>query len=121
MNSALHRFLHALIDRLDVFLGHRAADDIVDELVTLAGLVRIEINLGVPAILAAAILPVWRMYLPSASACLRIVSGDTCHLRFADVAFDFELAFHAINDDLEVQLAHAAEDGLSAVGIGVNL
>ena len=43
------------------------------------------------------------------------------HLRLADVGFDFVLAHHAVDDDFEMQLAHAADDGLSAVGIGVNL
>ena len=36
------------------------------------------------------------------------------HLRLADVGFDVELAHHAVDDDFEVQLAHAADDGLSA-------
>ena len=31
------------------------------------------------------------------------------------------LAHHAVNDDFEMQLTHTADDGLSAVGIGVNL
>ena len=43
------------------------------------------------------------------------------HLRLADVGFDFVLAHHAVDDDFEMQLAHAADDGLSAVGVGVNL
>src|SRR4029077_6837191 len=43
------------------------------------------------------------------------------HLRLADVSFDFVLAHHAVDDDFEVQLAHAANDGLSAIGVGVNL
>ena len=43
------------------------------------------------------------------------------HLRLADVGFDFVFAHHAVNDDFQMQLAHAADDGLSAVGIGVNL
>ena len=30
------------------------------------------------------------------------------HLRLADVGFDLELAPHAVDDDFEVQLAHAA-------------
>ena len=33
-------------------------------------------------------------------------------LRLADVGFHLELAPHAVDDDLEVQLAHAADDGL---------
>ena len=32
-------------------------------------------------------------------------------LGFADAALDFELAFHAVNNDFEVQLAHAGDDG----------
>ena len=43
------------------------------------------------------------------------------HLRLADVGFDFVLAHHAVDDDFQMQLAHAADDGLPAVGIGVNL
>ena len=42
------------------------------------------------------------------------------HLRLANIGFDLVLAHHAIDDDLEVQLPHAADDRLSAVGIGVN-
>ena len=33
---------------------------------------------------------------------------------------DFVFAHHAVDDDFEMQLAHAADDGLPAVGIGVN-
>ncbi len=64
--------------------------------------------------------PVWRMNLPSASA--RLADGLAIrHLRLADVGLHAELAHHAVHDDLQVQLAHAADDGLAAVGIGVDL
>ena len=43
------------------------------------------------------------------------------HLRLANIGFHFVLAHHAVNDDFQMQLTHAADDGLSAVGIGVNL
>ena len=43
------------------------------------------------------------------------------HLRLADVGLHVELAHHAVDDDLQVQLAHAADDGLAAVGIGVDV
>ena len=60
------------------------------------------------------------MYLPSASDVL--ADGLAVrHLRFADVGLDFVLAHHAVDDDFQMQLAHAADDGLSAVGVGVNL
>ena len=37
------------------------------------------------------------------------------------MASDVELAHHAVDDDFEVQLAHAGDDGLAGFGIGVNL
>ena len=43
------------------------------------------------------------------------------HLRLADIGFDFVLAHHAVDNDFQMQLAHAADNGLPAVGIGVNL
>src|ERR1700686_430660 len=52
-NAAFHGLLHALVDRLDVFLWHRTAYDIVDEFVALPRLVRIEINLSVAVLTAA--------------------------------------------------------------------
>ena len=42
-------------------------------------------------------------------------------LRLADVRLNPVLAHHAVDDDLEMQLAHTADDGLAAIGIGVNL
>jgi hypothetical protein len=96
--------------------GHRAAHDFVDELVALARLVRIEINLRVPVLAAAA-------GLANVLAFGFGVLADGLairHLRLADVGFDFIFAHHAVDDDFEMQLAHAADDGLPAVGIGVN-
>ena len=42
-------------------------------------------------------------------------------LRLADVRRDVELAHHAVDDDLEVQLAHAADDGLVRLRVRVDL
>ncbi len=59
------------------------------------------------------------MNLPSASAALadRLAIRN---LRLADVGLDLVLAHHAVDDDLQVQFAHAADDRLSAVRIGVH-
>ena len=43
------------------------------------------------------------------------------HLRLADIGLNLVLAHHAVDDDLEVQLAHPTDDGLPAVRISVNL
>src|SRR4051794_2361580 len=42
-------------------------------------------------------------------------------LRLADICFDAEFAFHAIDDDLEVQLAHAGNNCLAGFVIGRNI
>src|SRR5581483_4932496 len=114
--TAFHGFLHTLVDRLDVFLGNDAADDVVDELVTLARLVRLETNLGMAVLPASAGLAnvfAFRFALLADGLAIR-------HLRLTDVRFDAEFAHHAVNDDFQVQLTHSADDGLAAIGIGVN-
>ena len=42
------------------------------------------------------------------------------HLRRADVGFDAEFALHAVDEDLEVQLAHARDDRLARFLVGVD-
>ena len=46
-NTGLHRALDTGVDRGNVFLRDGAADDGVDELIALAGLVRLELDLNV--------------------------------------------------------------------------
>src|ERR1700687_2992091 len=116
-NAAFHGLLHALIDRLDVFLRHRAAYDIVDEFVALARLIRIKINLRVTVLTAAARLPyvfAFRFRVLANGLAIR-------DLWLADRRFYFFLAHHAVDDDFQMQLAHTADDRLSTIRIGVNL
>src|SRR5919109_4655425 len=109
-NAALQSLFNALIHRLDVFLRNYAADDFVDELETLAGLVGLELDLYV-AVLAAAAGLANELTL----SLRRLANGFAIrHLRLAYIGFYFVLAHHAINDDLQMQLAHAADDCLSA-------
>jgi hypothetical protein len=53
------------------------------------------------------------MNLPSTSSPVLRDGLAVGHLRLADVGLDAELALHAVDDDLEVQLAHAGDDGLA--------
>ena len=74
------------------------------------------LNLGVPVLSAAAGLAnvfAFRFRMLANGLAIR-------HLRLADIGLDFVLAHHAVDDDFQMQLAHAADDGLPAVGIGVN-
>ena len=56
--------------------------------------------------------------------CLTTVLGDRLavgHLRLADGGVDLELAEHAVDQHLEVQLAHAGDDGLAGLLVGADL
>ena len=48
----------------------------------------------------------------------RLAVGD---LRLADGGVDLELAQHAVDEHLEVQLAHAGDDGLAGLLVGADL
>src|SRR6185312_12206439 len=108
-NARVDGFLHALVDRRNEFARHRATDDAVDELVTLALLVRLDLQPHVTVLAAAAGLA-HELALGLHGAANRLAIG---HLRLADVGLDLELALHAVDDDLEVQLAHAGDDRLT--------
>ena len=43
------------------------------------------------------------------------------NLGLADVRFHAKLAFHAIDDDFQMQLAHAGDNGLAGFMIGRNV
>jgi hypothetical protein len=113
------RLLDALLDGRDVLRGIDAADDLVLELEALppgsAGSTRMLITTW----------PYWPLPpvcgrtcpRPSRRGADRLAVG---HLRLADVGLDLELAHHAVDDDLEVQLAHAGDDRLAGLLVGVH-
>src|SRR6478672_4131438 len=105
IDDALHPLLHAR----DVFLRHIAADHLVLELEALSGLVRLDHELDAGELAGAAgLLLVGVVDLGFARHGLAISD-----LRRADIGLDLELAAHAIDDDVEMQLAHALDDGLA--------
>ena len=61
------------------------------------------------------------MNLPSTFSTLAANGLAVGHLRAADGGLDVELAAHAVDDDLEVQLAHAGDDGLAGLLVGAHL
>ena len=114
--ARLHRLADALVDRLDVLLRDHAAGDLVVELVALAG-VRLERDDGV-AVLAAAAGLAHELALDLLDLLAHgLAVGD---LRLADVRRDAELAHEAVDDDLEVQLAHAGDDDLAGLVVGAH-
>ena len=98
-------------------LRNRAALDLVDELVALARLVGLEAHLDVSVVARAAGLAdvlAFRLGMLADGLAIR-------DLRLAHVGFHFVLAHHAVDDDFQVQLAHAADDGLPGIGVGMHL
>ena len=96
------------VDRLDVLARDHAADDLVHELIAGALLAGLELMMAWPY---WPLPPVWRMWrpLPSAAPADRLPIGD---LRLADVGRDLELADHAVDEHVEVKLAHAGDERL---------
>ena len=96
--------------------GTEPPNDVIDEFVARTRRLRVEIDLRVTVLAAAAGLAnvfAFRLGVLADGLAIR-------HLRLADIGLDFVLAHHAVDDDFQMQLAHAADDGLPAVGIGVN-
>ena len=94
-----------------------AADDLVEELVALARLGRLEVDTAWPYWPRP---PVWRTNLPSIFCdrlADRLAVGD---LRAADVRVDVELAHQAVDDDLEVELAHPGDQRLAGLLVGAH-
>src|SRR6185312_3834990 len=106
----------ALVDSRDVLPRDRAARDAVDELVALAGLLRLELQPHM-AVLPATARLAHELAFGLDGRADRLAVGD---LRLADVRLDLELALHAIDDDLEVQLAHPRNDRLPGLLVRID-
>ena len=116
-HARAERLLDTLVDRRHVLLGNRAADDLALELVASARLLRNHVDDDV-AVLATAAGLAGELHVDAVAAPgRRLAVGD---LRLADVRLDLELAQQAVDDDLEVQLAHAGDDRLAGLAVGTN-
>ena len=98
-------------------LGIDAALDVVDELVALARLVGLDAQLAMPVVARAAglanVLALGLGLLADGLA-----EGN---LGLAHIGFDLVLALHAVDQNLKMQLAHAADDGLARIFVGPHL
>ena len=99
--------------------GDAATGDLVLELVQLARLLGLQ---GLDADLDLANWP----EPPVCFLCVVVLDRATDglavgHLRLADVRLDLELLLHAVDQDVEVELAHAGDDRLAGVLVEVDL
>src|SRR5882724_6666576 len=106
-HAGVERLADALLDGGNVLPRDRAADDLVLEFEALR-LVRLDLQVDVAVLAAAArlphVTPLRRGGLPD-----RLAIRD---LGLADVGLDPELAQEAVDDDLQVELAHAVDERL---------
>ena len=116
-DTGLHCALNTLIDCGDVFLRNSTAGDLVDELVALAGLVRLDSELDVCELAFTAgltrVAGVNRCGLPDG-----LLVGN---LRLADVGLYLELAQKSVDDNFKMKLAHACDDGLTGLFVRIGL
>ena len=91
-----------------------AALDLVEELEARAALARDHVDLDLAELAGAA-----RLLLVGVGQLDRLreifAIGD---LRSADIGLDLELALHAVDEDLEVELAHPLDDRLAGFMVG---
>src|SRR5207302_2151146 len=116
-HAALHRFPDAGFDRLDVLARNYPPDNRVDELEACSRFRRFNPDLRVPVLAAASSLA-HELAHPLRCFSNRLSISD---LRTANVRVDAELSLQAIDDNLEMKLAHPADDCLACLLIGRNL
>ena len=112
-----HGGLEALLNRGDEFLGNVAALDLVDERQThlaLFGRADLEDDVGELTAAAGLLLEDLAVLDGRGERLLVVDLGRTL------VDLDAELAAQTVDDDVEVKLAHAADDRLSALLVGTN-
>ncbi len=110
-------YLQAFLYRWHEFLRHRTALGGIDELKARAALKRFEIDPDFGELAGTAGLLLVRVLFGH-------FSGDGFaigHLRLAHDAFDTELGSHTVERDFQMQLAHAAQNGLTRVAIGFQM
>src|SRR5918997_1061561 len=120
-DAVLHGVLHALVDRRDVLPRDATTGDLVLELVGRAvgrDLEGLDADLDLGELPRATGLLLVRVVRALDGLADRLAVG---HLRLADVGLDVELAAHAVDEDLQVELAHAGDDRLAGLLVEADL
>jgi hypothetical protein len=111
----LKRIFKTLLGRLDEFLRNGATDNGIDEFEAFAR-VRFEANPHIAVLtMAAGLLDVTTFGFAGRFDRFTIVD-----LRFANVGLNAEFTAHTVNEDIELKLADATDDGLASFVIGMN-
>src|SRR6187431_520069 len=115
-DSDVHRVLEPLVDRGDVLARDAPTGDLVVELVDLvrAQVHRLDRELDLRELTRSTGLLLVRVVVTLDGLLDRLAVRD---LGLADVRLDAEFALHAVDEDVEVKLAHALDHGLTGVGV----
>src|SRR5690606_31712041 len=114
-HTSAKSFLDAFVDCRDVLARNHAALDGVDEFVTAARLERLELEHDVTVLTTTAGLFDELAFDFFAS----LADGFAVSpLRLADVGFHTELTTHAVDQNFQVELAHAGDNGLAGFFVG---
>ena len=114
---SLHSALDTCVNSWDVFLRNRTADNAVDELVALTGLVRGNSDLNVTVLtFTTGLTSVFHINIS------RFSDGFfVSYLWLTYVCLYLELTQQTVNDDLQMELTHAGDDGLAGFFVCVGL
>ena len=116
-NAVVEGRLDALVRRLDVFAGNASTGDLVLEDVAVAHAARLHRDLDdgeltrTTRLLDVAVFDAFDLLRHRLA--IR-------HLGLADGGIDAEFALHAVDEDLEVQLAHSRDHGLAGLFVGAD-
>src|SRR6478752_9815215 len=121
-HAELHGLLATLVDRGDVLLRHTTTGHVVHELVARAGAgLRVDVRTEVDDNLGELTRTTGLLLVGVGVLLDRVADGLAVgHLRLADGRLDAELALHAVDQDLEVELAHAGDDRLAGLFVGLD-
>ena len=114
-DTGLHSFLNTCIDRSNELLRDASADCLVNELITLTGLLRFESEPAVTVLTVTTGLT-YELTLSFNSSSDRLFVG---YLRCAYISLNLELTEQTVNDDIEVKLTHTCDDCLACFLVGI--
>ena len=116
-NAGVECFLNTLVDSGDVLLGNYAANDLVLERVAFAGLLRVHVDDGMTILTTTTGLT---DELALSAEYLMTRTLTVSNLGLTNVSLNLELTKQAVDDDLQVEFAHASDDGLAGFMVGGN-
>src|SRR5690606_38153392 len=112
-HTVLQLFANTFLDRTEVFLRHHTTNHFGGKVDTLARLLRLDAQPDVTVLTTTTGLTHELAFLLN-----RLADGFAVgNLRRTDVGLNVELTLHPVNDDIEVQFAHAGNNGLAGLFI----